>query len=65
MISLGDLDRDGRGDFAAGSPFENGGRGAVRIFFGKDDLETIQGEQKSLCRAKFPEVVVTSLWSAV
>ncbi len=44
VASLGDLDGDGRGDFAAGAPFEDGGRGAVHVFLGKADVESIQGE---------------------
>ncbi len=43
VLSLGDVDGDGFGDFAAGSPYEDAGRGAVRIFFGKKDVENIQG----------------------
>ena len=34
ISSTGDLNRDGYEDFAVGSPYESGGRGAVYIFFG-------------------------------
>ncbi len=44
MASLGDLDGDGYGDFVVGSPFEDGGKGAVRIFLGKKDIAGIQGK---------------------
>jgi len=43
VSALGDLDYDGKGDFAVGSPYEDDGAGAVRIFFGKVDVESIQG----------------------
>ncbi len=49
VASLGDLDGDGRGDFAAGAPFEDGGRGAVHVFLGKADVESIQGESFWKC----------------
>ena len=41
---LGDLDGDAKGDFAVGSPYEDMGRGAVRIYYGKEMIESIQGE---------------------
>jgi len=44
VATLGDLDFDGLSDFAVGSPFEDDGAGAVRIFFGKADIESIQGK---------------------
>ena len=34
ISSTGDLNKDGYEDFAVGSPYEQGGRGAVYIFFG-------------------------------
>ncbi len=34
LASLGDLNRDGFADFAAGAPYEDGGRGAVYVFLG-------------------------------
>ena len=34
VTALGDLNHDGYEDFAVGAPYEDGGRGAVYIFFG-------------------------------
>jgi hypothetical protein len=34
-------------EIAVGAPFEDGGRGAVRIFYGKKNVASIQG-RKSL-----------------
>ncbi len=45
MAALGDLDGDGAEEFAVGSPFEDLGRGAVRIFYGKRNVESIQGDR--------------------
>ena len=44
LVSLGDLDLDGYDDFAVGSPFEDEGKGAVRIYYGKKDIESIAGK---------------------
>ena len=35
------MDGDGFGDFAVGAPFENDGKGVVRIYFGRFDIENI------------------------
>lgn len=45
---VGDLDGDGRADFAAGSPSSHNGTGRLYIFSGKDGhrLATIDGERK-------------------
>ena len=48
VLGLGDLDGDGFDDFAVGSPFEDEGRGAVRVFYGQARLENIQGLIKLL-----------------
>ena len=34
VTSLGDLNHDGYEDFAVGAPYEDGGRGAIYVFFG-------------------------------
>ena len=44
VANAGDLDGDGREELAVGAPFEDGGRGTVRIYYGKKDIEAIQGE---------------------
>ena len=39
---LGDIDGDGFDDLAVGSPYEDNGAGAVRIYYGKKRLSGIQ-----------------------
>ena len=48
LASLGDLDGDGCDDLAVGSPYEDGGIGAVRIFYGMKYLSELQEESKYL-----------------
>ena len=43
VANAGDLDGDGMEEIAVGAPFEDGGRGTVRIYYGKRDIEAIQG----------------------
>jgi hypothetical protein len=43
VASLGDLDEDGFDDFVVGSPFEDDGKGAVRLYYGKSNILQIQG----------------------
>ena len=50
MANAGDLDGDGREEVAVGAPFEDAGRGTVRIFYGKKDIEAIQGERDRVCQ---------------
>ena len=40
--TLGDIDGDGFDDLAVGSPYEDNGAGAVRIYYGKKRLSGIQ-----------------------
>ena len=42
LAALGDLDEDGFEDIAVGSPYEDEGVGAVRIYYGKRKLSAIQ-----------------------
>ncbi len=42
MVSLGDLDQDGYGDFVVGAPFEDNGQGTVRIYYGRFSIDSIQ-----------------------
>ena len=44
MANAGDLDGDGMEEIVVGAPFEDAGRGAVRIYYGKKDIEAIQGK---------------------
>ena len=48
LASVGDLDGDGKDDLVVGSPYEDGGRGAVRIFYGKGDLTRLNGENNQI-----------------
>ena len=43
LANLGDIDLDGYQDFVVGSPFEEDGKGVVRIFYGNPNIEYIQG----------------------
>ena len=49
LANVGDLDEDGFADFAVGSPFENEGKGAIRLYYGREDIENINSAiQKDL-----------------
>ena len=49
LANVGDLDQDGFADFAVGSPFENEGKGAIRLYYGRADIENINAAiQKDL-----------------
>ena len=49
LANIGDLDEDGFADFAVGSPFENEGKGAIRLYYGRKDIENINSAiQKDL-----------------
>ncbi len=52
IAGLGDLDGDGFGDFAVGAPFSASGVGIVAIYFGKSDVESIQGKNRRTLREK-------------
>ena len=40
---MGALDGDGKEDLVVGSPYEEEGMGAVRVFYGKGDLTRLNG----------------------
>lgn len=42
LATLGDLDEDGFEDFVVGAPFEGDGRGVIRIYLGRPDLENLE-----------------------
>ena len=44
LASLGDVDGDGYKDLAVGSPYENDGVGAIRIYYGMRNIQSIQGK---------------------
>ena len=44
LVDLGDLDEDGYGDFAVGAPFEENGKGVVRLYYGQKDIAQIRGK---------------------
>ena len=49
IANVGDLDQDGFADFAVGSPFENEGKGVIRLYYGRADIENINSAiQKDL-----------------
>jgi hypothetical protein len=52
VANLGDLDKDGLEDFAVGSPFEDQGRGTIRIYYGKRIIENIQGTKLKVANNK-------------
>ena len=43
------MDGDGKEDLVVGSPYENEGMGAVRVFYGKGDLTRLNG----MCNIRF------------
>lgn len=53
VSSLGDLDGDGLGDFAVGSPYEDQGQGSVRIYFGSKKITSIQGDDVMISHGFF------------